>query len=550
MTNKNKVLNAHVLAALAPGAKVDYKKLEIAVNSDPEATTLVLNVGGELFETYKSTLKKHGGTNLSDELFLRKFYRESRKDYFFDRDPVCFRSVLEYVRTGQLHLPSNVCGPALKRELDFWGVNESLIQSCCWNIYDSWNSTYESLLQLDQDRKAMFCMDFEDKEDMNCSTRFRCKLWNILSNHDYSKLAKVYGFISLSFVIMSIFTFIAETHPAFKVPGTRDILGRHHQGITIIPNVSHSMVQEDQQPMIPHHALIIIDIVCLIFFTLEFVLRLTCAPKRVKFFFSFLNMVDLVALLPDYIEVIVINHVHNDSVSSIMHYITILRLIRILRIFRLIRHVSGLWVMMYTLKASLEELMLMCVFLLVGMVIFASLIFFVGEEQFDTIPISLWWALITMTTVGYGDMYPTKNLGYVVGTFCALAGLLMIGFTVPIIVNHFVLFYTHLQSALRAEKRQKIDLKEKEEELKLFAGREEPQKEEVSNDKEIDVGEHADAPPSYRRFMDSLQKCKQNGIRKATDTVTDAELQYLSHSQAKVCENVDGGVESYNSLFQ
>lgn len=191
MTNKNKVLNAHVLAALAPGAKVDYKTLEIAVNSDPDATTLVLNVGGELFETYKSTLKKHGGTNLSDELFLRKFYRESRKDYFFDRDPVCFRSVLEYVRTGQLHLPSNVCGPALKRELDFWGVNESLIQSCCWNIYDSWNSTYESLLQLDQDRKAMFCMDFEDKEDMNCSTRLRCKLWNILSNHDYSKLAKV-----------------------------------------------------------------------------------------------------------------------------------------------------------------------------------------------------------------------------------------------------------------------------------------------------------------------------------------------------------------------
>ncbi|CAE1285498.1 Potassium voltage-gated channel subfamily A member 10 [Acanthosepion pharaonis] len=396
----------------------------------------------------------------------------------------------------------------------------------------------------------MFCMDFEDKEDMNCSTRLRCKLWNILSNHDYSKLAKVYGFISLSFVIMSIFTFIAETHPAFKVPGTRDILGRHHHGITIIPNVSHSMVQEDQQPMIPHHALIIIDIVCLIFFTLEFVLRLTCAPKRVKFFFSFLNMVDLVALLPDYIEVIVINHVHNDSVSSIMHYITILRLIRILRIFRLIRHVSGLWVMMYTLKASLEELMLMCVFLLVGMVIFASLIFFVGEEQFDTIPISLWWALITMTTVGYGDMYPTKNLGYVVGTFCALAGLLMIGFTVPIIVNHFVLFYTHLQSALRAEKRQKIDLKEKEEELKLFAGREESQKEEVSKDKEIEIGEHADAPPSYSRFMDSLQKCKQNGIRKATDAVTDAELQYLSHSQAKVCENVDGGIETYNSLFQ
>ena len=367
---------------------------------------------------------------------------------------------------------------------------------------------------------------------------------SILINFLFTSL-QVYGFISLSFVIMSIFTFIAETHPAFKVPGTRDILGRHHQGITIIPNVSHSMVQEDQQAMIPHHALIIIDIVCLIFFTLEFVLRLTCAPRRIRFFFSFLNMVDLVALLPDYIEVIVINHVHNDSVSSIMHYITILRLIRILRIFRLIRHVSGLWVMMYTLKASLEELMLMCVFLLVGMVIFASLIFFVGEEQFDTIPISLWWALITMTTVGYGDMYPTKNLGYVVGTFCALAGLLMIGFTVPIIVNHFVLFYTHLQSAIRAEKRQKIDLKEKEEELKLFEGREESQGKTVANtgnDKEIEIEDSADAPPSYSRFMDSLQTCKQNGIRKSSGADKDTELQNLPNSQ--------GANENSNSLFQ
>ncbi|XP_029645925.1 potassium voltage-gated channel protein Shaw-like [Octopus sinensis] len=457
---KNKVLNAHVLAALAPGAKVNFKTLEIAVAPDPNAGTLLLNVGGQIFETYRSTLNKHNNTNLSNEMFLQKFYRERHKDYFFDRDPVCFRSILEYLRTGQLHLPSNVCGPALKKELDFWGISENLIEGCCWNIYDSWNSTYESLLRFDRDRKAMFATDELDISQMTSLQRFKNTLWNILSNHNYSFLSKVYGIISLSFVIVSILTFIVETHPFFKTRGDRDILGRRYRQSNSTTNGD----DPETEANMPHISIVFMDVICLTFFTLEFILRLICAPKKCKFFFTFLNMVDLAALLPDFIEIILIKNINYDFIF----YITLLRLIRILRIFRLIRHIPGLWVMMYTLKASLEELMLMCIFLLVGMIIFASLIFFVGEDRFSNIPMSLWWALITMTTVGYGDMVPSTNLGYVVGSFCALTGLLMIGFTVPIIVNHFVLNYTHMQSATKSEMRQKHRQKELEEERKLM----------------------------------------------------------------------------------
>jgi voltage-gated potassium channel Kch len=59
--------------------------------------------------------------------------------------------------------------------------------------------------------------------------------------------------------------------------------------------------------------------------------------------------------------------------------------------------------------------------------------------MFTSIPYSFWWALITLTTVGYGDMYPVTEWGYVIGSLTAMFGLLMIGFSVPILVNNFII---------------------------------------------------------------------------------------------------------------
>lgn len=452
--HKSKVLNKHVLAALVPGARVDNTTFEIAVETDADASTIIFNVGGVIFETYRSTLCRHNDTNVSDEAFLEKFYRHRQNDYFFDHDPTCFSAVLEYLRTGELHLPPNVCGPALKRELDFWGVSEHLIQNCCWNTYDSWNSTFESLQQLERDRKKIF-VEYEsaDPEELTRWHRFRRNTWNFLTNQTSSWGAKVYGVIAILFVILSILTFILETHPSFRVPGERDMLGRlYRQG---------SNTTEEIDLWIPHPAIVVIDIMCVAFFTFEILIRFICSPNQLKFFINFFNLVDVISLLPDYIEVIVFSMTADDTVTSIVHYINFLRLMRVFRVFRLVRHVSGLWIMIYTLKASMGDLLLMCIFMMMGMLLFASLIYYVEDSNFPNIPISLWWALITMTTVGYGDMYPERNMGYLIGSLCAMTGLLVVGFTVPIIVNHFVLYYTHIQSATRAEKRKKKSAKEK-----------------------------------------------------------------------------------------
>lgn len=217
---------------------------------------------------------------------------------------------------------------------------------------------------------------------------------------------------------------------------------------------------------VPHPVLNALDICCMIFFTVEYLFRLLLSRKRFQYACSIMGVIDLCALLPDYIEIILFFVNHNLAFSSITRIITVLKITRILRIFRLVRHIPGLWILIYTLKASLRELLLMVAFLLVGMLIFSSLIFYADDQTvFTSIPHSFWWALITMTTVGYGDMYPVTEWGYVIGSLTAMCGLLMIGFSVPILVNNFMMYYQHVQFALQEEKmkREQVEKQKKKE---------------------------------------------------------------------------------------
>ena len=190
----------------------------------------------------------------------------------------------------------------------------------------------------------------------------------------------------------------------------------------------------------------------MVFFTVEYIIRIATVRKRIRYMRSLMGIIDLFALLPDYVQLFMLainpDIVHGETTKII----TILKVSRILRVFRLVRHVPGLWILIYTLKASIKELLLMVAFLLVGMLIFSSLIYYADDrDTFTSIPHSFWWALITMTTVGYGDMYPVTEWGYVIGSLTAMSGLLMIGFSVPILVNNFLMYYKHVQFALQDE---------------------------------------------------------------------------------------------------
>ncbi|XP_025081830.1 potassium voltage-gated channel protein Shaw-like isoform X2 [Pomacea canaliculata] len=459
-----------VLNALLPGASIQEPG-RILTHVATGNETVVFNVGGTMFETYKSTLHSLPHSPLADDSFLRKHFRQEKGHYFFDRDPDVFCAILNYLRTGELHLPTKCCGPAVKTELEFWGIEEDEIEECCWTNYNSWTTTLDALRRLEQDRKVNMPGSQDDWPEVERShskvRELQIKFWNILHNPRSSLLANLYGYVSLTFVIISIFSFVAQTHEFFRVPS-------HHKAANLGSKATHPITHNTSSANVTAEAVVLnrqnitkgltevhpvllgMDGACLVFFIAEFACRFFLSPRKLKMLAMPTTVIDLLALLPDIIEFSIRIFRHEKGQSTV-DVITNMRLLRTFRIFRLMRHFPGLWILFYTLKASLRELLLLLLFVFVGMIFFASLIHYADDQTvFTSIPTACWWAVITMTTVGYGDMYPTTRWGYVVGTLTAICGVLVVGFTVPVLVNNFILYYQHTQCAFsrdRATKR-------------------------------------------------------------------------------------------------
>lgn len=181
---------------------------------------------------------------------------------------------------------------------------------------------------------------------------------------------------------------------------------------------------------------------CVTIFTLEFLVRFSCARKKLKFLSQFLNIVDLLAILPFYLGLVL-----QSSESGGFGAFRAIRLVRVLRVMKMSKYTSGVEVLFKALQISMQPLAVLSFFVLIAVIIFSALMYYVEKDAIDpatgapsnftSIPKTFWWCIVTITTVGYGDVFPITTLGKTLGIGVMLAGVLLLALPITVIGANF-----------------------------------------------------------------------------------------------------------------
>jgi voltage-gated potassium channel len=162
----------------------------------------------------------------------------------------------------------------------------------------------------------------------------------------------------------------------------------------------------------------ILEWIFTIIFTIEYILRLYCVLRPIKYATSFFGIIDLLAIIPTYLSLIITG----------THYLIVIRALRILRVFRIFKlghFISEGALIMRALQASRAKIMVFMTFVLLMIIIIGSVMYLVegGQDSgFSSIPRSIYWAVVTLTTVGYGDITPVTPLGQFLSAVVMILG--------------------------------------------------------------------------------------------------------------------------------
>ncbi|KAJ3606736.1 hypothetical protein NHX12_026255 [Muraenolepis orangiensis] len=397
-----------------------------------EQTEVVVNIGGVKQVLHGDVLTRFPETRLAeivesssagsgDPSSLCDDYDPDTRELYFDRDPDAFKCIMELYYYGEIHMKRGICPICFMKEMEFWKIDAEYLDECCKsNLNDA-----ESELAEIAEKVKTILVDRDGDPSGTGWQRIQTFLWRLMEKPESSLPARVIAIASFFFILVSSVVMCVGTVPDVQV---EDAEGHRTE----------------------HPTLELIETVCIGWFTMEYVLRLISAPNKVKFALSFMNIVDFMAIMPFYVVWILTSlGTAMMELANVQQAVQALRIMRIARIFKLARHSSGLQTLTSALKSSFKELGLLLMYMGVGVFLFSALGYTMEQSHPDTlftsIPQSFWWAVITMTTVGYGDVYPKTTLGRCNAAVSFLCGVIAIALPIHPIINNFVIFYNKQQ---------------------------------------------------------------------------------------------------------
>ena len=232
----------------------------------------------------------------------------------------------------------------------------------------------------------------------------REKIYQIIENHDRNnKLGSIYDVVMIIVIVISLIPLaIKEPNPIWRVT----------------------------------------DQICVVVFIIDYILRLATADYKygekkvrsfIKYPFSLMAIIDLLTILPSIVPV-------NSGfrIFRILRLSKCLRVFRVFRVFRLFRYSKSVEIILQVIKNTKNSLLVVCFFAAAYILISALIVFSVEPQSFNNFFDAIYWATVSLTTVGYGDIYPVSNIGRIVAMVSSVFGIAVVALPAGIITAGYM----------------------------------------------------------------------------------------------------------------
>ena len=335
--------------------------------TEDKRVRITFNVSGRRFETWSSTLKRYPDTLLGGEM-MERFHNSETGEYILNRDPMIFKYVLNFYRTGKLHCFWGYCHHEFIEELNFYGIPVELVNSCCEDFLrrEKTAPQLKSSTEIAQSAENFLA---------NSTGSLRERLWYLFEYPQHSLIGRLILYLVGLFILASVVGTVTETVPC--------------------PDIACGQKYKWE--------FFTLEGICVGAFTLEFIARFWAAPSRKAFMKEIMNVIDLVAIIPFYLTVTFLLATNGAGGGS-LKLLAALKVLRVVRVFKLARHSAKLRELGMTIKNASSDLAFLSFALFMAILLFASVIYFAENENdpptFSSILDAMWYAGVTIITLG------------------------------------------------------------------------------------------------------------------------------------------------------